>query len=190
MGLFMSRVLDAIANLNVKHRRIILLGLDAAGKTTILYKLNLGDTVQTIPTVGFNVESVRYKSIEFSCWDVGGQKKIRQLWHHYFEGTDAVIFVVDSNDPSRMEEAKEELHHIMNHDLIRNASLLVYANKQDLRGSMTTAEIVEKLELTRTMRGHAWHVQGAVAVTGDGLYEGLDWLAKDLAARPANQRTC
>ncbi|CAM9128232.1 unnamed protein product [Ectocarpus fasciculatus] len=188
MGLLMSRVLDALSNLSVKHRRIILLGLDAAGKTTILYKLNLGDTVQTIPTVGFNVESVRYKNIEFSCWDVGGQKKIRQLWHHYFDGTDAVIFVVDASDPSRVEEAKEELNAIMSHDLIRNATLLVYANKQDLPGSMTTAQVVEKLEISKTMRNRPWHVQGTVAVSGEGLYEGLDWLAKDLSKRPAEQR--
>jgi small GTP-binding protein len=188
MGNFFSQVLDALANLSLKQRRIIMLGLDAAGKTTILYKLNMGDTVQTVPTIGFNVECVKYKNIEFSCWDVGGQKKIRQLWHHYFEGTDAVIFVVDSNDPSRIEEAKEELSAIMNHDLIRNASLLVYANKQDLPGSMSTAQIVEKLELSRMLRNRPWQVQGAVAVTGEGLYEGLDWLAKDLSKAPAANR--
>ncbi len=59
----------------------------AAGKTTILYKLKLGEVVTTIPTIGFNVETVQYKKIEFTVWDVGGQDKIRPLWRHYFQNT-------------------------------------------------------------------------------------------------------
>jgi small GTP-binding protein len=178
MGNFIAKVLDSLSG--TTQKKILLLGLDAAGKTTILYKLNLGDTVNTIPTVGFNVENMRYKNIEMNCWDIGGQKKIRKLWYHYYEGTDAVIFVVDSNDPERLQEAKEELFALMDNDALRNASLLVYANKQDLPQSMSTASIVDKLELTSRMRGKNWHVQGAVAVTGDGLYDGLDWLGTSL----------
>lgn len=149
----------------------------------ILYKLNLGDTVHTIPTIGFNVETVRYKNIDFNCWDVGGQKKIRVLWHHYFEGTDAVIFVVDSNDRDRIAEVQEELYSVMNHDLLRGAKLLIYANKQDLPNSMCTSEIVDKLQLSSRLRLTEWHVQGATAVSGEGLYEGLDWLNSALKKR-------
>lgn len=149
----------------------------------ILYKLNLGDTVHTIPTIGFNVETVRYKNIDFNCWDVGGQKKIRVLWHHYFEGTDAVIFVVDSNDRDRIAEVQEELYSVMNHDLLRGAKLLIYANKQDLPNSMSTSEIVDKLQLSSRLRLTEWHVQGATAVSGEGLYEGLDWLNSALKKR-------
>ena len=76
-------------------------GLDAAGKTTILYKLKLGEIVTTIPTIGFNVETVEYKNIQFTVWDVGGQDKIRPLWRHYFSNTQGLIFVVDSNDRDR-----------------------------------------------------------------------------------------
>ena len=76
--------------------RIVLVGLDNAGKTTILYKLKLGEVVTTIPTIGFNVESVVYKNISMTVWDVGGQTKIRPLWQHYYENTDAVIYAVDS----------------------------------------------------------------------------------------------
>jgi ADP-ribosylation factor protein 1 len=112
--------------------------------------------------------------------DVGGQKKIRALWHHYYEGTDAVIFVIDSSDRSRIAEAQDELFGVMNHDLLRRAKLLIYANKQDLPGSMMSAEIVDKLQLQSRFRNTQWHVQGAVAVSGEGLYEGLDWLSETL----------
>ena len=178
MGNFIAKVIETLSGSTQK--KILLLGLDAAGKTTILYKLNLGDTVNTIPTIGFNVESLRYKNIEMNCWDIGGQKKIRKLWYHYYEGADAVIFVVDSNDPERFQEAKEELHALMDHDSLRDATLLVYANKQDLPQSMSVSEIVDKLELNTRMRRQRWHAQGAVAVSGSGLYDGLDWLGTAL----------
>jgi small GTP-binding protein len=88
-------------------------GLDAAGKTTILYKLKLGEIVTTIPTIGFNVETVEYKNINFTVWDVGGQDKIRPLWRHYFLNTQGLIFVVDSNDRERVQEAREELNKMV-----------------------------------------------------------------------------
>ena len=181
MGNFIAKVLDAMSG--TTQKKILLLGLDAAGKTTILYKLNLGDTVNTIPTIGFNVEVMRYKNIEMNCWDIGGQEKIRKLWYHYYEGADAVIFVVDSNDPDRLQDAKKELLALMDNDSLRDASLLVYANKQDLPQSMSVASIMDKLELDTKLRGRGrqqWHVQGAVGVSGEGLYEGLDWLGTSL----------
>jgi small GTP-binding protein len=144
----------------------------------------MGETVCTIPTVGFNVETVRYKNIVFTYWDVGGQKKIRQLWHHYYDGSDAVIFVVDANDPDRLQEAKEELFAVMSADQLRNVPLLIYSNKQDLPNTLTTSQVVDKLELTSKMRSNRWHVQGAVATSGDGLYEGLDWLSQTLNEKP------
>lgn len=181
MGSFISKALAMLEG--KKSRRVILLGLDAAGKTTILYKLNLGESIHTIPTIGFNVERVQYKNVEFTCWDIGGQKKIRGLWRHYFENTDAIIFAVDSNDPERIQEAKDELAAVMNHDMLRDAILLVLANKQDLPNSIKPAELTEKLELTTTYRHRQWYLQGAVAITGAGLYEGLDWLAATLNAK-------
>jgi ADP-ribosylation factor protein 6 len=75
-----------------KEMRLLMLGLDAAGKTTILYKLKLNQDVTTIPTVGFNVETVTYKNVKFNVWDVGGQDKIRPLWRHYFSGMLGYIF--------------------------------------------------------------------------------------------------
>ena len=107
MGLMMSTVFTRL--FGKQQMRILMVGLDAAGKTTILYKLKLGEIVTTIPTIGFNVETVEYKNISFTVWDVGGQDKIRPLWRHYFQNTQGLIFVVDSNDRERASEAKDEL---------------------------------------------------------------------------------
>jgi len=90
--------------------------------------------VTTIPTVGFNVETVTYKNTKFNVWDVGGQDKIRPLWRHYFSGTQGLIFVVDSNDRDRMDEARKELERIIQDREMKDALLLVFANKQDVRG--------------------------------------------------------
>merc|ERR1711987_21555 len=128
-----------------REMRILMVGLDAAGKTTILYKLKLGEIVTTIPTIGFNVETVEYKNINFTVWDVGGQDKIRPLWRHYFQNTEGLIFVVDSNDRDRIEDAREELTKMLNEDEMRDAVLLVFANKQDLPHAMNPAEITDKL---------------------------------------------
>jgi ADP-ribosylation factor 1/2 len=110
--------------------RIVMVGLDAAGKTTILYKLKLGDKVITIPTIGFNVETVEYKNINFTVWDIGGQDKIRPLWRYYYANTQAVIFVVDCNDRDRLPEAREELHRMLSEHALKDSILLVFANKQ------------------------------------------------------------
>merc|ERR1711988_745688 len=152
------------------------------GKTTILYKLKLGEVVTTIPTIGFNVETVDYRNISFSVWDVGGQDKIRKLWRHYYQNTQGLIFVVDSNDRERIDDAREELSKILSEDEMRDAVLLVFANKQDLPNSMPPAEVSEKLGLN-SMRNRQWFIQPARATTDDGLYEGLDWLSRTLSSR-------
>jgi len=162
-----------------KEMRILMVGLDAAGKTTILYKLKLGEIVTTIPTIGFNVETVEYKNISFTVWDVGGQDKIRPLWRHYFQNTQGLIFVVDSNDRERMSEARDELARMLNEDELRDAVVLVFANKQDLPNAMQATEVTEKLGLNQ-LRARSWFIQSTCATSGDGLYEGLDWLSNQL----------
>ncbi|CAL9184684.1 unnamed protein product, partial [Musa hybrid cultivar] len=165
-----------------KEMRILMVGLDAAGKTTILYKLKLGEIVTTIPTIGFNVETVEYKNISFTVWDVGGQDKIRPLWRHYFQNTQGLIFVVDSNDRDRIVEARDELHRMLNEDELRDAVLLVFANKQDLPNAMNAAEITDKLGL-HSLRQRHWYIQSTCATSGEGLYEGLDWLSSNIASK-------
>ena len=167
--------------IGTREMRILMVGLDAAGKTTILYKLKLGEVVNTIPTIGFNVETVEYKNISFNVWDVGGQDKIRLLWRHYYTNTQGLIYVVDSNDRERIEENREELHKMLAEEELRDAVLLVFANKQDLPGALTCPEITDKLGL-HTIRGRTWFIQSTCAVRGDGLYEGLDWLSKSVTA--------
>lgn len=162
-----------------RDMRILMVGLDAAGKTTILYKLKLGEIVTTIPTIGFNVETVEYKNISFTVWDVGGQDKIRPLWRHYFQNTQGLIFVVDSNDRERISEAKDELMRMLTEDELRDAVLLIFANKQDLPNAMNAAEITDKLGL-HSLRSRHWYIQSTCATSGDGLYEGLDWLSNQL----------
>jgi len=157
-----------------------MVGLDAAGKTTILYKLKLGEVVTTIPTIGFNVETVEYKNISFTVWDVGGQDKIRPLWRHYFQNTQGLIFVVDSNDRERIQEAADELDKMMKEEELQNAVLLVFANKQDLPNALSVAEVTEKLSL-HNFKARKWYVQASCAGQGTGLYEGLDWLSNELS---------
>ncbi|XP_053741481.1 ADP-ribosylation factor 4-like [Synchiropus splendidus] len=177
MGLTISSIFNSL--FGKKQVRILMVGLDAAGKTTILYKLKLGEIVTTIPTIGFNVETVEYKNISFTVWDVGGQDKIRPLWRHYFQNTQGLIFVVDSNDRERVQESADELAKMLSEDELKDAVLLVFANKQDLPNAMSVSELTEKLKLHQH-RKH-WHMQSTVATQGTGLYEGLDWLSKELA---------
>jgi len=165
-----------------EEMRILMLGLDAAGKTTVLYKLKLGEVVTTIPTVGFNVEKVEYRNISFTVWDIGGQDKIRRLWRYYFQGTQGLVFVVDSSDRDRVEDAREELAKVLGEDEMRDAALLVLANKQDLPNAMPAAELTEKLGLCG-MRARQWYIQSTCATSGDGLYEGMDWMSRVLSSR-------
>ncbi|KAM9481402.1 ADP-ribosylation factor 5-like [Clarias gariepinus] len=164
------------------NMRILMLGLDAAGKTTILYRLKLGEVFTTIPTIGFNVETVEYRNICFTVWDVGGQDKIRPLWRHYFQNTQGLIFVVDSNDHKRLSESADELSKMLQEDELKDIVLLVFANKQDLPNAMPVSEVVERLGL-QNLRSRTWFVQAACATQGPGLIEGLDWLANELSKR-------
>jgi len=174
MGISISMIWDRF--FGKEDMRLLMLGLDAAGKTTILYKLKLGEVVSTIPTIGFNVETVDYKNISLTVWDVGGQDKIRKLWRHYYHDTQALLFVVDSNDRDRLEKARDELHRMLEDPELNRAILLVYANKQDLPNAMSVSEITDKLQL-RQIRHRPWYVQGCSAMSGDGIFEGIDWLS-------------
>merc|ERR1712187_253513 len=180
MGLTLSSVFGRL--FGKKQMRILMVGLDAAGKTTILYKLKFGEIVTTIPTIGFNVETVEYKNIQFTVWDVGGQDKIRPLWRHYFQNTQGIIFVVDSNDRDRVVEAREELQRMLNEDELRDALLLVFANKQDLPNAMNAAEITDKLGL-HSLRQRQWFIQATCSTSVDGVYVGLEWLSTNLKRR-------
>ncbi|TKW20458.1 hypothetical protein SEVIR_4G089500v4 [Setaria viridis] len=162
-----------------KEVKVVMLGLDAAGKTTILYRLHVGEVLSTVPTIGFNVEKVEYKNVAFTVWDVGGQDKLRPLWRQYLSNSDALIYVVDSVDRDRVGVAREEFQAIAKDPLMLNSVVLVLANKQDMKGAMKPPEVGQRLGLY-DLKNRTSRVVGACALTGEGLHEGLGWLAATL----------
>jgi ADP-ribosylation factor protein 1 len=119
--------------------------------------------------------------MSMTIWDVGGQDKIRSLWQHYYQGTQGLIFVVDSNDEARIEIAKTELFRLLSHDELRNAVVLVLANKQDLPSAMDASTIKDKLGLYQIF--NPWYIQPTCATSGEGLFDGLDWMCATLGKR-------
>ncbi|XP_047496081.1 E3 ubiquitin-protein ligase TRIM23-like [Penaeus chinensis] len=160
--------------------RVVTLGLDGAGKTSILFKLKQDEFVSTIPTIGFNVETIEYKNFKFTVWDVGGQPKLRPLWRHYYFNTQAVIFVVDATDVDRLVEAQSELTKLMTERELKDASLLIFANKENCDGALGVAALTESLGVHKLCLGRSWHIQPCDAQSGMGLHQGLDWLARQL----------
>ncbi|GLJ29105.1 hypothetical protein SUGI_0573870 [Cryptomeria japonica] len=177
MGCKFSKLSECLSD---KESRILILGFDAAGKTTILYNLQLGEVIRSFPTVGFNVETLDYKNARFVVWDVGGQENMRHLWREYIgKSCKGVVYVVDSGDRECIYEAIEMLHRIMSEQSLRNVALLLFANKQDSPNAMTCDEISEKLDL-QSLTQCRCHVQGSCAISGKGLLDGLDWLSNNV----------
>eukprot|EP00803_Ostreobium_quekettii_P011219 evm.model.scf_1791.4 EVM.evm.TU.scf_1791.4 scf_1791:24638-26871(+) len=179
MGVWVSRMMSLFGD---REARILVLGLDNAGKTTILYRLQLGEVVSTIPTIGFNVETVTYKNIKFQVWDLGGQTSIRPYWRCYYPNTQAIIYVVDSCDVDRISLSREEFHAILEEEELKDAMILVYANKQDLPGALDDAAVAEGLGLHQ-IKNRDWSIFKTSAIKGVGLFEGLDWLTNMLKSR-------
>eukprot|EP01147_Barroeca_monosierra_P000739 gene739-4031_t len=177
-------LLTIIKKLKLKEKslRILMLGLDNAGKTTILRKFN-GDDISTImPTLGFNIQSLEYQGYTLDFWDVGGQKSLRSYWRNYFEKTDGLIWVVDCCDKRRLDDCRKELHALLQEERLVGASLLIFANKQDLPGALSSEVICDVLSLDN-LKGHHWKIQACSGVTGDGLVEGIDWMVNDISCR-------
>lgn len=178
MGNIISNYIKKIKKLFEKKANLLMLGLDNAGKTTILYKLKLTTLVSTVPTIGFNVETLKYKSLQLTIWDVGGQEKIRPLWKYYYKDINAIVFIIDSNDSGRFMEAKKELHYLANENELQNIRFLILCNKQDLEESKSIEEITKVLELNNIKQKH--YIQSCSAVNNCGIYEGFEWLYNDL----------
>ena len=173
-----------------KSKRVVLVGLDSAGKSTIMQRLTMDKNAgQTLPTVGFTVSEVVWKKMALTLFDVGGQQKIRELWPQYCHAADALVIVVDSNDSQRLGELKEELLKLLQGPAqLGGAALLVLANKQDQQHALGPDAVVARLRLHETEM--AWHVVGTIGIDGTGLDEGLDWLAGELSRRSARRRSC
>ncbi|KAH3757278.1 ADP-ribosylation factor 4 [Pelomyxa schiedti] len=158
------------------EQRVMMVGLDSAGKTTVLHRLHKGERVDTEPTLGFNVEVIEHTGAKLTIWDLGGQEKIRPCWREYFMLANGVIFVVDASEPSRFKEATNELTKIMQAPSLKTAPLLVFANKQDNPGAVTADQLRTDLGLDDLATGRPYLVQQANARDGVGLWEGMEWL--------------
>ncbi|KAH7039381.1 ADP-ribosylation factor [Linnemannia elongata] len=174
------------ASIGPPQRRVLMVGVAGCGKTTLLYHLHLGKTIATVPTLGYNVETLTINGIELTIWDVGGDWNYRNgLWHHYIPQADGIIFVVDSSDESQIDAVKTvlcELYRDFESQLKRSV-LLVFANKQDRLNALSVAEVKDRIGIEReTMQaeGRRWHVQGSIATTGDGLLEGMVWMTMQM----------
>lgn len=145
-------------------------------------RLHVGEVVQTIPTIGFNVETVTYKNIKFQVWDLGGQTSIRPYWRCYYPNTQAIIYVVDSCDVDRLPTSRDEFQAILDEEELKDAVILVYANKQDLPGALSDAQVAEGLGLT-SIKNREWFIMKTSAIKGEGLFEGLDWLSQTISRK-------
>jgi len=190
MGFLISKINSLL--FSKKDFRVLMVGLDNSGKTSILYHMKFGDLIDTIITNGFNLETIKYKGLNLSIWDIGGyniyyENKVRKLWKHYYQNTDGIIFVIDSTDKERFEQAKEALSLLIFNDEFKNIPLLVFANKQDLPMSYLPNNIIEILDMGK-IKDNKWLVQGTSALNGKGLIEGFNWFCNELIYKKKNKK--
>lgn len=164
-----------------KECRLLLLGLDNAGKTTIL-KFVANEEPHVQPTQGFNIKSVQKDKMKLNMWDIGGQQTIRPYWRNYFTDTDVLIYVVDSHDTLRLEESATEFFDILNEEKLANVPVLVFANKQDLPGASTHAQVARTLDLT-SIKSREWQIQPCSGKTGEGVQDGMEWVMKHIKSK-------
>ena len=169
-----------------KEIRLLILGLDNAGKTTVVRQLCGAPIDQIEPTLGFTIETLQHHAgYTLHVWDVGGQKSLRAYWRNYFEATDGLVWVVDSTDVRRLQACREALQSLLQEERLAGASLLILANKQDCTGALSRVDVARVLELDTVMTAQHRHVrlQTCSAVSGEGLVQGLDWMVQDIASR-------
>ncbi len=165
-----------------KQFKIAVVGLDSAGKTTMLNFLRFEKNIETLPTIGVNVEVLKRENVNLSIFDLGGQLHFRNLWGTLMRGSSAIIFVLDSADRHRLEEAKNELWNVLLDPNYPDAPLLIVANKQDKEGAMNIQEIVNAfgLDNPEKMGNRSWHIQPTIATTGVGVEEAIKWIVMEL----------
>uniref|UniRef100_A0AAY4BG79 ADP-ribosylation factor-like 5A n=1 Tax=Denticeps clupeoides TaxID=299321 RepID=A0AAY4BG79_9TELE len=158
-----------------RSHKVIIVGLDNAGKTTILYQFSMNEVVHTSPTIGSNVEEIVVNNTHFLMWDIGGQESLRSSWNTYYTNTEVRWGECNGHNQD------EQLYNVVPTDL-KKAGLLIFANKQDVKGCMSVSEISTNLQLT-SIKDHQWHIQACCALTGEGLCQGLEWMMSRLRVR-------
>ena len=174
MGVLMSKLWGMVGG--DRQYKTVVLGLNNAGKTSVLYSLLLGKLVPTQPTLGSNVEEFEYRNLKFVAWDLGGQELLRHSWSLFYANTDAVIVVIDSADPEGFAAIKQELVKLLQHPDLEKACILVFANKQDLPDALPPPEVAAALNLAEVITRHQYTIVGCSAKEQTGLNEGLGWV--------------
>lgn len=169
-------------------RGVLVLGLDGAGATTILYQLVLGKRLETIPTLGLNHEIIHADNLELECWDIGGLDKMRPLWRQYSRDADAVIFVVDASDSDRMRLAADELAGLYaatsrKDSIEHDRPLLIFANKQDIPIAANIQEVEEVLKVP-SLPVETFKIFPSTANDRQSLMKGINWLTDQLKGKP------
>ena len=170
-----------------KKARILMFGLDGAGKTSILYQLKLSDLIETTQTIGFILETVEYKDLYLEIWDIGGYSIFPDneniiLFKHYYQKTDGMIFVIDCNDKERYGKVNKALLEIINNEELKNIPLLIFGNKHDLNEATSSNKLIEFLEMEKIKNNKSF-LQDSSALNGRGIKEGFDWLSNILLER-------
>eukprot|EP00605_Chrysophyceae_sp_TOSAG23-4_P001298 GSChrysophyteH1.ASY1.ANO1.1412.1 assembled CDS len=137
-----------------QEARLLVLGLDNSGKTTILKKLSDEDITHIMPTQGFNIKSLMRDGFKLNVWDIGGQKSIRPYWRNYYDQTDALIYVIDSADRRRMEESGVELQQLLDEERLSHVPLM--------------------------LRDRTWQILPCSAKTGEGLQDAMEWIVEQI----------
>ncbi|NXM31258.1 ARL3 protein, partial [Oxyruncus cristatus] len=175
-------VIQKLKGSQEQELRIVLLGLDNAGKTTLLKRLASEEVSTITPTQGFNIKSVHSHGLKLNVWDIGGQRSIRPYWKKYLGSTDLLIYVIDSADQKRFEETGQELAELTEEESLTGVPLLVFANKQDLVTAAPADEIAEGLNL-HTYRDREWQIQACSALSGEGVQDGMNWISSQIMNR-------
>lgn len=177
MGVILSKISCIFESLRNEPARILLLGLDSVGKTTILYRMHLNQTLPTLPTIGFNVETLEpIEGLRLHVWDIGGQDKLRGIWKFYVKNCEGLFYVVDSSDRERILLAKNELHNLLDFEDMKKIPVIIIANKQDIQGSMSLLDIEQAMKLNEIK--NPYFMYGTCATTGEGLLKAFSHMTE------------